>query len=231
MLRARVHARLQVRGDRAAPAAAGGVRARRDLPRVGRGALQAVRGIRREAERDPRPARRRRPRRGEPGLLRAAGAEGRPDLRDRRDQEPRALLRAPRRRRRRARRRVRGPRRAPLRLGRRLARRSQGDGHGRPRLGLDGVRLGRGPPLQLRRRRAEHVPGLERDAARRARRLRARVLPRLPDGSRLVHRRVLRQSRLGRRERLDRAVRRPRPSGVPAWKPPRSSSPAICAAR
>ena len=47
MLRARVHARLQVRGDRPAPAAAGGLRARRDLPRVGRGALQAVRGLRR----------------------------------------------------------------------------------------------------------------------------------------------------------------------------------------
>ena len=80
--------------------------------------------------------------------------------------------------------------------------RPQGDGHGRPRLGVDGVRLGRGPPLQLRRRRPEHVPGLERDAARRARRLRARLLPRLPDGSRLLHRRVLRQPRLGRRERL-----------------------------
>ena len=62
-------------------------------------------------------------------------------------------------------------------------------------------------PLQLHRRRAEHVPGLERDAARRARRLRARLLPRLPDRPRLVHRRVLRQPRLGRRERLGRAVR------------------------
>ena len=37
----------------------------------------------------------------EPGLLRRPGAEGRPDLRDRRDQEPRDLLRAPRRPRRR----------------------------------------------------------------------------------------------------------------------------------
>ena len=71
-------------------------------------------------------------------------------------------------------------RRARLRLRRRVARRPQGDRHGRPRLGLDGLRLGRGAPLQLRRRRAEHVPDLERDAARRARRLRARVLPRLP---------------------------------------------------
>ena len=37
----------------------------------------------------------------EPDLLRAPRAQGRPDLRDRRDQEPRGLLRAPRRRRRR----------------------------------------------------------------------------------------------------------------------------------
>ena len=51
--------------------------------------------------------------------------------------------------------------------------------------------------LQLHRRCSEHVPDLERDAARRARRLRARVLPRLPDRPRLLHRRVLQQSRLG----------------------------------
>src|SRR6185437_5236699 len=106
-------------------------------------------------------------------------------------------------------RRVRRPRRAQLRLGRRVARRPQGDRHGRARLGVDGVRLGRGPALQLRRRCAEHVPGLERDAPRRARRLRARVLPRLPDRPRVVHRGVLRQPRLGRRERLGRAVRHP----------------------
>ena len=56
--------------------------------------------------------------------------------------------------------------RARLRLGAELARRPEGDRDGRPRLGVDGVRLGRGPPLQLHRRRAEHVPGLERDAAR-----------------------------------------------------------------
>ena len=74
------------------------------------------------------------------------------------------------------------------------------------RLGVDGLRLGRGPALQLHRRRAEHVPDLERDAARRARRLRARVLPRLPDRPRVLHRRVLRQPRLGRRERLGREV-------------------------
>src|ERR671932_355382 len=61
---------------------------------------------------------------------------------------------------------------------------------------LDGVRLGRGPALQLRRRLAEHVPDLERDAARRPRRLRARLLPRLPDRPRLVYRRLLRQPRL-----------------------------------
>ena len=44
-------------------------------------------------------------RRRQPGLLGGARAEGRPQLRDRRDQEPRDLLRASRRRRRRARRR------------------------------------------------------------------------------------------------------------------------------
>ena len=38
---------------------------------------------------------------GEPGLLRDPGAQGRPHVRDRRRQEPRDLLRAPRRRRRR----------------------------------------------------------------------------------------------------------------------------------
>ena len=43
---------------------------------------------------------------------------------------------------------------------------------------------------------------LERDPARRARRLRARVLPRLPDRPRRLHRRLLRQPGLGRRERL-----------------------------
>ena len=63
--------------------------------------------------------------------------------------------------------------------------------------------------LQLRRRRPEHVPDLERVAARRARRLRARVLPRLPDRPCGVHRRVLQQPRLDGRQRLDRGVRHP----------------------
>ena len=72
----------------------------------------------------------------------------------------------------------------------------------RARLGVDRVRLGRGSALQLHRRRAEHVPDLERDAARRARRVRARVLPRLPNRPGVVHRQVLRQSRLDDRERL-----------------------------
>src|SRR5262249_56233858 len=78
----------------------------------------------------------------------------------------------------------------------------QGDRDGRPRLGVDGIRLGRGAALQLRRRRAEHVPDLERDAAGRARRLRARLLPRLPDRPRVVHRSVLRQPRLVDDQRL-----------------------------
>ena len=122
-----------------------------------------------------------RPRRREPGLLGDPRAQGRALVRDRRDQEPRDLLRAPRRRGRRPGRAGRPADQARLRLGRDLARRPQGDRHGRARLGVDRVRLGRGPALQLHRRRAEHVPDLERDAARRARRLRARLLPRLPD--------------------------------------------------
>ncbi len=93
-----------------------------------------------------------------------------------------------------------------LRLGRRVARRPQGDGDRRPRLGLDRLRLGRAASLQLRRRRPEHVPDLERDPARRARRLRARLLPRLPDRPRVLHRRVPREPGLGRRERLGRGL-------------------------
>ena len=46
--------------------------------------------------------------RGEPGLLGDPGAQGRPHVRDRRRQEPRDLLRAPRRGRRRSRRRGAG---------------------------------------------------------------------------------------------------------------------------
>ena len=74
-------------------------------------------------------------------------------------------------------------------------------------LGVDRIRLGRAPPLQLHRRYPEHLPDLERDTACRPRRPRARVLPRLPDRPRLVHRGVLREPRLERRERLDRHVR------------------------
>src|SRR5439155_954173 len=70
----------------------------------------------------------------------------------------------------------------------------------------DGLRLGRRQALQLRGRRAEHLPDLECDPADRARRLRARLLPRLPDRPRLLHRRVLRQPRLGRRQRLGERV-------------------------
>ena len=102
-----------------------------------------------------------------------------------------------------------GSDRARLRLGRCVARGPQGDRDRRPRLGLDGVRLGRASPLQLHRRCPEHVPGLERDAAGRARRLRARLLPRLPDRPRRLHRCVLREPRLERRQRLDRLLRHP----------------------
>ena len=61
-------------------------------------------------------------------------------------------------------------------------------------------------PLQLRRGHAEHVSDLERHPTRRARRLRARLLPRLPDRPRRLHRGLLQQPRLGRRERLGRRV-------------------------
>src|SRR5919206_943610 len=193
---------VQVRGDHRPRAEAEPPRARRHLPRLDRGALQALRGLCEQAERDPRQAGRHRPLGGEPGVLGDPRAQGRALLRARRDQEPRDLLREPRGRRRRPRRADRRPDQARLRLGGGVARRPQGERHGRPRLGLDGVRLGRGPALQLRRRHAEHVPDLERDAARRPRRLRARLLPRLPDRPRLVHRRLLRQPRLVDDQRL-----------------------------
>src|SRR3989440_11275611 len=202
MLRRAYDAGLQVRGDHRARAEAEPLRARRHLEGHHRGALQALRGLREQAERDPREARRRRPRLREPGLLRDPRAQGRALLRGRRDQEPRDLLREPRRRRGRARRPHRRPDQARLRLPGRLARRPQGERDGRARLGLDRVRLGRGPALQLRRRRAEHVTDLERDTDRRARRLRACVLPRLPDRPRLLHRRLLRQPRLVDDQRL-----------------------------
>ena len=93
MLHARVHACVQIRGDLPAAAASRDAPARRHLTCFRRGALQAVPGLCREAERDPREARRRRPLGCEPGVLRAPRAQGRSDLRDRRHQEPRALLR------------------------------------------------------------------------------------------------------------------------------------------
>ena len=52
-------------------------------------------------------------------------------------------------------------------------------------------------------------PGVERDAAGRARRVRARLLPRLPDRPRRLHRGVPPESRLGRRQRLGRELSRP----------------------
>ena len=99
----------------------------------------------------------RRSRRRQPGLQRAARAEGRSDVRGRRHQEPRGLLRAPRRQRRRADRHLRGHREARLRQHRRLEGRPQGDRSRRQRVGVDRVRLGRGPAVQLHRRRAEHL--------------------------------------------------------------------------
>ena len=67
----------------------------------------------------------------EPGVLGGRGAQGRSHVRRRRDQEPRGLLRASRRRGRRPGRRDRRAHRARLRLGGRLARRPPRDGHGR----------------------------------------------------------------------------------------------------
>ena len=132
----------------------------------------------------------------------------------RRDQEPRALLRAPRRQRRRPRRPLRVPRRPRFRLRRRVAGGPEGDRHRGARLGVDGVRLGRGAALQLHRRRAEHVSRLERDAARRARRLRTRLLHRLRDRPSGVHRHVLRQPGLRRRQRLGPEVRHQKVAGA-----------------
>src|SRR5919198_1887320 len=213
MLRRAYDAGVQVRGDHRARAEAKPLRARRHLQGHDRGALQALRGLREQAERDPREAGRHRRLVRQPGLLGAPRAQGRALVRGRRDQEPRALLREPGRGRRRPRRPRRRPDQARLRLDHGLAHRPQGDRHGRARLGLDGLRLGRGAALQLRRRRPEHISDLERDAARRARRLRARVLPRLPDRPRLVHRRLLQQPRLGRRQRVGDGVPDPAPLG------------------
>ena len=98
---------------------------------------------------------------------------------------------------------------ARLRRRGRVARRPEGDRHGRPRLGVDGVRLGRGPALQLHRRRSELVSDLECDAARGARRLRACVLPRLPDRPGELHRRVLPEPGLDDREQLGLGIRHP----------------------
>ena len=125
---------------------------------VRRGPLQALRGLRREAKRDPRQARRRRPleagnqvyseiralkvdlsfaiggvKNHEIYFEHLGGEGGDPsgpigDLIER-----------------------------DFGSRRRLARRPEGDRHGRSRLGVDGLRLGRGPPLQLHRRCAEHV--------------------------------------------------------------------------
>src|SRR4051794_6134866 len=62
-------ARVQPRGDRRPGAEAGALRARRHLARDDRGALPPLPGVRLEAKRDPREARRRRPRLGEPDQL------------------------------------------------------------------------------------------------------------------------------------------------------------------
>ena len=126
---------VPVRGDHAPRAEARPARARRHLARDGRGPLQALRGVREQAERDPRQAR-------GVDLVAAnqvyselARAQGRALLRDRRrsrttrsTSSTSAATAATRTGRRAA-------DRARLRLGRRLARRPQGDGHGRARAG------------------------------------------------------------------------------------------------
>ncbi|TMM10015.1 MAG: hypothetical protein E6F98_13490 [Actinobacteria bacterium] len=93
MLRRHGHARLQVRGDRSAPAPRRGVRPRRNLTCCRRGPLQALRRVCEQAQRDPRPARGRGRLRRESGVFRPAVPQGRPHFRHRRDQEPRALFR------------------------------------------------------------------------------------------------------------------------------------------
>src|SRR4029079_4729271 len=74
--------------------------------------------------------------------------------------------------------------------------------------------------------RPELLPDLERDPPRGARRLRARLLPRLPDRSRRLHRRLLQESGLGRRERL--GVEEPDPAALTRCPPLSSSSAATC---
>ena len=124
----------------------------------GRGSLPPLPGLRREAERDSRRARDGRSRGGEPGLLRGPRAEGRPHLRRRRDQEPRDLLRAPRRRGRRPGRRDRSADRAGLRLGRRVARRPARDRDGAAAAGpgrrSTGTRAGSSTTSATRRTRS-----------------------------------------------------------------------------
>src|SRR5215467_3064374 len=83
-----------LRADRGAGAEAGPSRAGRNLARDRRGPLPPLPGLRDQTERDPGQAGGGRPFGREPGLLGSAVAEGGPDLRDRRDQEPRDLLRA-----------------------------------------------------------------------------------------------------------------------------------------
>ena len=126
--------------------------------------------------------------------------QGRPHLRSRRPEEPRAVLQHPRRRRQ-DHRQVRRAGRPRLRLVRELQEGPQGHRHRRPRLGLDRHRRRHRQAAQLHRRRAEHLSDLGRHAAARPRRLRARLLRRLLHGPRRVHRRVPAVRRLHRGER------------------------------
>ena len=139
-------------------------------------ALRAVQGLHRQDQRDPGEARRGRSRAGQPDLQRPARAARRPVVRDRRRQEPRDLLRPPRRSRAARRRQPHdGADQARLPFVRRVARRLQGLGPRRPRLGVAGLRSRLERAHHRGRRRAEHLPAVERHADPGARRLRARA--------------------------------------------------------
>ena len=167
------------------------------ISRRHRGPLQALPGLRGEAKRDPRQARRDRP--GAANQVYSDIRALKVDLRSRRrGQEPRDLLRAPGRRRRRSRRPDRHARPPRLRVDRRRGAQTSrrrawpaAAGRGRP---TTGTRAACSTTSATPRTRSD----LERDAARRARRLRARVLPRLPDRPRVLHRRVPRRTSTGR---------------------------------
>ncbi|CAA9482368.1 MAG: hypothetical protein AVDCRST_MAG17-252, partial [uncultured Solirubrobacterales bacterium] len=200
-------------------------RARRHLQADDGRSLRPLRGVHQEVERVPQDPQgvRLLGDRGQPSLLAAAGGLHRLHLRPARLQEPRALLRAPRRRGRLAAGSLRRDhrRRAPRRRRDVGAGRAQGR-LGRPRLGHGRLRPQRRIAVQLHHGLAEPVGGLQHGSRARDRRLRARLragLRRHASGSQGLRRRVLPQPRLGPRQPPARAGRaglaRREPAGAP----------------